>query len=95
MEVRLDRVLTTQNWLNIFPAAKLYNMEGSNSDHSPILLIPRRGEGSGGIRRFRFENAWLLEPMCQMLIEDSWQRRDLFDIQEKVIASSKQLEVWG
>ncbi|XP_074351201.1 uncharacterized protein LOC141690330 [Apium graveolens] len=42
-EVRLDRALTTVAWLNLFPLAKLYNLEVSASDHSPILLTP---EGS-------------------------------------------------
>ncbi|WOG82157.1 hypothetical protein DCAR_0101319 [Daucus carota subsp. sativus] len=40
IEERLDRALTTAPWLTLFPMAKLYNLEGASSDHSPIMLIP-------------------------------------------------------
>ncbi|KAK1372151.1 Endonuclease/exonuclease/phosphatase family protein [Heracleum sosnowskyi] len=36
-EVRLDRALSTDAWLQLFPIAKVYNLEGSESDHSPLL----------------------------------------------------------
>lgn len=42
IEVRLDRALTNEAWLSLFPAARLYNLEGSDSDHSPLLLIPKK-----------------------------------------------------
>ena len=38
VETRLDRVLTTEGWIDWFPMSKLYNLEGSPSDHSPCLL---------------------------------------------------------
>lgn len=41
-EVRLNRALITTQWLTIFPEAKLYNLEGLNSDHSPLFLIPNK-----------------------------------------------------
>lgn len=84
MEVRLDSVLTNQDWLYMFPWAKLYNMEGSNSDHSLIMLIPKKGEGGRGQRKFQFENAWLLEPMCQYIVEDNWKEYEYNDIQTKL-----------
>ncbi|KAK1357831.1 hypothetical protein POM88_051087 [Heracleum sosnowskyi] len=42
MEVRLDRVLTNEEWLKLFPLAKLHNTEGAPSDHSLIVLVPKR-----------------------------------------------------
>ncbi|KAK1360028.1 hypothetical protein POM88_044502 [Heracleum sosnowskyi] len=42
MEVRLDRVLTNEEWLKLFPLAKLYNTEGAPLDHSLIVLVPKR-----------------------------------------------------
>lgn len=95
MEVRLDRALTTQSWLNMFPMEKLYNLEGSNSNHIPIFLIPQKGEIHRGPRRFCFENAWLLEPMCQFLVDDCWREKEEFDIQTKVNSYSDKLAVWG
>ncbi|KAK1383484.1 hypothetical protein POM88_021219 [Heracleum sosnowskyi] len=41
-EIRLDRVLANSEWLNIFSLAKVYNLEGSPSDHSPLLLCPEQ-----------------------------------------------------
>lgn len=41
MEVRLDRAMTNSDWLHMFPMSKLYNLVGSSSDHSYILLIPQ------------------------------------------------------
>ena len=38
IETRLDRVLTNEDWVEWFPLSKLYNLEGSPSDHSPIFL---------------------------------------------------------
>ncbi|KAK1401084.1 Endonuclease/exonuclease/phosphatase family protein [Heracleum sosnowskyi] len=67
MEVRLDRALMTDTWLTMFPVATLYNLEGSESDHSPLLLVPKRNENRKAYSRFRFENAWLSEPMCLQL----------------------------
>ncbi|XP_074328373.1 uncharacterized protein LOC141666281 [Apium graveolens] len=95
MEVHLDRALMTQNWLNMFPIAKLYNLKGSISDHIPIFLIPQKDELSRGQRRFHFENAWLLEPMCKVLVDDCWKERDDVDIQTKVMSCSEKLVVWG
>lgn len=79
-EVRLDRALTNASWLNLFPLAKLYNLEGSTSYHSPLLLNPRQKTISNYQRRFRFENAWLTEPMCEQLIKDVWENSTGWDI---------------
>ncbi|KAK1385045.1 hypothetical protein POM88_022780 [Heracleum sosnowskyi] len=70
MEIRLDRALTNEAWLAMFPMAKLYNLEGSSSDHSPIFLVPRVVAQTVNSYRFRFENAWLMEPMCEQLVRD-------------------------
>lgn len=55
MEVRLDRALTSESWLSMFPLAKLINLEITESDHSPILLIPKKiernqGGGNSGLK---------------------------------------------
>lgn len=56
-EIRLDRVLANNSWLDLFHAAKVYNMEGSPSDHSPLLLIPESLSRGNKRRPFKFENA--------------------------------------
>ncbi|KAK1365325.1 hypothetical protein POM88_040886 [Heracleum sosnowskyi] len=83
-EVRLDRALTTSLWLNLFPLAKLYNLEGSTSDHSPLLLVPQQKPLFNTQRRFRFENAWLTKPMCEQLTKDVWESTEGWSIQAKI-----------
>lgn len=71
-EIRLDRVLANTAWLNMFLFAKFYNLEGSPSDHSPLLTIPEvKKEGRRAVK-FKFENAWLTEPMCGQIVRESW-----------------------
>lgn len=72
IEVRLDRVLVSAGFLNLFNEAKLINLEVSTSDHSPILLELREPTIVTPTRRFRFENAWLREPMCQQIVAEVW-----------------------
>lgn len=93
--MRLDRALTSQSWLNLFPMAKLYNLEGFNSDHSPMFLVSKKGDSSRGPGHFRFENAWLLEPMCHHLVNESWEKSEASDIQSNKKACSDKLAVWG
>ncbi|KAL8099905.1 hypothetical protein AgCh_032239 [Apium graveolens] len=38
VELRLDRALVTQRWMEIHEEALLYNIEISTSDHAPVLL---------------------------------------------------------
>lgn len=33
--------MTSKDWLDIFPFAKLYNLKGSPSDHSVLFLEPK------------------------------------------------------
>ncbi|KAK1378351.1 hypothetical protein POM88_025095 [Heracleum sosnowskyi] len=40
LEIHLDRAMATKTWFDLFPTAKLYNLEGSPSDHSAISLEP-------------------------------------------------------
>ncbi|KAM6569512.1 hypothetical protein CsatB_017497 [Cannabis sativa] len=61
-EGRLDRSLVNQGWLTMFNTTKLYNLEVSTSDHSPILMELTSSFVEPRVRRFLFENAWLREP---------------------------------
>lgn len=57
LEVRLDHALVSQSWFDLFPYAKLYNLEGSPSDHSVICLETICRGSSVRKQRFKFENA--------------------------------------
>lgn len=95
IKVRLDRTLTTTTWLTMFPLAKLYNLEGSPSDHSPLLLVPQIANHITYVYKFKFENAWMTEPMCEQIVRDGWTGNGNVDIQQKVQICSEMLAVWG
>lgn len=91
----MDRALMNSDWLTMFPFAKLYNLEASSSDHSPILLVLDVVKRICGRRSFRFENAWLTEPMCRQSVLESWDSSVESDIQHKVKVCGENLEQWG
>ncbi|XP_074356469.1 uncharacterized protein LOC141696188 [Apium graveolens] len=72
VEIRLDRVLANTQWLDFFDGEKVYNLEGSPSDHSPLLLCPEVQQRGNKKRSFHFENAWLTEPICFQIIKECW-----------------------
>ncbi|KAL8133670.1 hypothetical protein AgCh_008927 [Apium graveolens] len=95
MEIRLDRALVSDSFINQFQDAKLVNMKISTSDHSPILLVPFTSSHSIKVKRFRFENAWLRDPMCGKIVQDSWQLNEGKSLAEKISFTSEVLEKWG
>ncbi|XP_074359807.1 uncharacterized protein LOC141699903 [Apium graveolens] len=95
MEVRLDRALTTEVWLNMFPMAKLYNLEGTTNDHSPILLVPQVISKVKAPYRFKFENAWMIKPMCEVIVRDGWSSDNEASILQKIRTCSHSLAIWG
>ncbi|XP_074356478.1 uncharacterized protein LOC141696197 [Apium graveolens] len=95
MEVRLDRALTNLAWLGLFPLAKLYNLESTSSDHSPILLVPQVVAKINAPFRFKFENAWMMEPMCEIIVNDGWLRDIEASVLQKIKTCSGSLTTWG
>ncbi|KAL8104292.1 hypothetical protein AgCh_028495 [Apium graveolens] len=95
MEVRLARALTTEVWLNMFPMANLYNLEGTTSDHSPILLVPQVISKVKAPYHFKFENAWMIEPMCEVIVRDGWSSDNEANILQKIRTCSHSLAIWG
>ncbi|KAM6545791.1 hypothetical protein CsatB_026527 [Cannabis sativa] len=72
------------SWFNVFNSAKLYNLDYSSSDHSALFMDQITHVSTPGKRAFRFENAWLLEPLCFQLVKDSWEAKNGCSVQEKV-----------
>uniref|UniRef100_A0A803PB73 Reverse transcriptase domain-containing protein n=1 Tax=Cannabis sativa TaxID=3483 RepID=A0A803PB73_CANSA len=65
IEVRLDRVLASHDWTQRFISAQFFNLEVTISDHCPILLRTAAINLHHSVAQFRFENAWLREPLCR------------------------------
>lgn len=72
LEIKLDKAMANNLWFDLFPLAKLYNLEGSPSDHSPIFLEPMCRKKLFGKRHFKFENARLVETLCKQIVKDTW-----------------------
>lgn len=96
-EVRIDRAMVSQSWLNAFILAKLYNLEDSSTslDHSPIFLEPKPAVHMSVKRSFKFENAWLSEPMCAQIIKDNWTGYNELGIMDKIQICGDKLGEWG
>lgn len=95
IESRLDRCLITTGWYSVFPAASLINLEFSSSDHNPLLLHPSPGQTTQYHTSFRFENAWLKEPMCMQIVKDHWADGGNLDLVQKLTRCSRSLAEWG
>ncbi|XP_060963731.1 uncharacterized protein LOC115717505 [Cannabis sativa] len=94
IEVRLDRALVTERWLQLFPGAKLINLEVSSSDHCPIFLDMVWRNIVSGSRKFHFENCCLREPLCYQKEVRRWkQGRDPDAISKYKEAETELFEV--
>ena len=71
---RLDRVLATSKWLDLFPATKLYHQSTSASDHSMLLLRLMASSKRKRVKRcFKFESMWLKESSCEEVVRSTWE----------------------
>uniref|UniRef100_A0A803Q5E5 DUF4283 domain-containing protein n=1 Tax=Cannabis sativa TaxID=3483 RepID=A0A803Q5E5_CANSA len=95
IEVRIDRALVSQQWLDLFPTAKLINLEVSTSDHCPLILVPVNMAAVTGSRVFRFKNSWLKEPLCHKIVEETWEQYTDSSIMEKIKNCANVLADWG
>lgn len=94
-EIRLDRSLVSKGWIETYQEAKLTNLKILISDHSPILLEPVTEKTVPSSKPFRFENAWLREPMCAKIVEDVWADHRDDKLQDKLSSCAKVLTNWG
>uniref|UniRef100_A0A803NUT6 Reverse transcriptase domain-containing protein n=1 Tax=Cannabis sativa TaxID=3483 RepID=A0A803NUT6_CANSA len=72
MEARLDRAMVNFTWLTIFSDAKLFNLEVSPSDHTPLFLDIMPLIQAAGKKQFRFENHWTRFQECEEVIRQRW-----------------------
>uniref|UniRef100_A0A803QEG5 Reverse transcriptase n=1 Tax=Cannabis sativa TaxID=3483 RepID=A0A803QEG5_CANSA len=73
----------------------LSNLEYSSSDHSPIYLEPIIRSNHIPYHQFRFENAWLKEPMCIQIVKDSWEAHGEESVMGKINLCATNLSRWG
>jgi hypothetical protein len=68
--LKLDRVLCTTDWEDMFPDCILQSQATQISDHCPLVL--GLTEGGHGKKRFHFESFWTKLPGFHDVVENSW-----------------------
>lgn len=79
---------------SLFPNARLSNLGISSFDHSPLCLELDVRSQLLARHHFRFENAWIREPVCTQLIKDSWYAFSDVSIIEKLNDCRLKLASW-
>ncbi|KAK1352770.1 hypothetical protein POM88_052608 [Heracleum sosnowskyi] len=95
VEIRLDKAIATSSWMHLFKDARLINLEVSTSDHNPILLVLMVVDGLPRVRKQKFENVWLREPVCKQIVEESWSRYQTASLPDKLQKCIEEVAVWG
>lgn len=70
---KLDRILATRDWENLFPNSLLTKLPREISDHNPLILStgPQTTPKTIG---FRFELSWLTNPDFIPLVKKFWEK---------------------
>lgn len=96
--VKLDRVLCTSDWEDIFPDCVLQSQETEISDHCPLVLGLK--DSVQGKRRFHFESCWTQLPDFLDTVKASWEQLvdrvgPLQRISVKLKRLSRALQSWS
>ena len=71
--LQLDRMVANEEWIKIFPEAKVHNVSMSASDHCLLVLLLKKNHYSKrGKKRFFFEAMWTREEECKEVIKMGW-----------------------
>ena len=68
---RLDRAVSTVEWMDMFSASKVDHLESGSSDHKPLMII-LAGIPKKINKPWRFEQMWMEEVGYRELMEDAW-----------------------
>ncbi|XP_074313724.1 uncharacterized protein LOC141648916 [Silene latifolia] len=94
-QCRLDRAFNNEGWRDLFPYAKVINMNREWSDHSPIKVFldgRERLDGPRG-RNFRFEQIWVGEEGCEDTIKKAWEEDD-WNVVDTIARCARELQKW-
>ena len=70
---KLDRVLVTKEWEDLFPQATVNRLPREVSDHNPLIVSTAKKESLPFIQ-FRFDLSWLKNPEFFALVEKIWNK---------------------
>ncbi|XP_062116553.1 uncharacterized protein LOC133830553 [Humulus lupulus] len=81
--------------MSLFSSAKLHNTGPYASDHAPLWLNLDFRKRSEYTYRFRFENAWVRDPLCRQIVKDNWGAPHSNTLIQKIRCCSTSLAEWG
>ncbi|XP_019172068.1 PREDICTED: uncharacterized protein LOC109167502 [Ipomoea nil] len=95
IEAKLDRILVTDSWCEMFTSAKACSVTTPKSDHMPLHLQILPPPIHNPSIRYRFENLWLREAHCREVMIDSWSKSHGQDLMNRVGRCGKAIWIWG
>ncbi|KAK6141663.1 hypothetical protein DH2020_024605 [Rehmannia glutinosa] len=95
VEERLNICFSTQNWFMNFPNCKVWNLEATMSDHSPIFLELGQQFRIKRVKKFRFENAWIREKDCRDVVVQGWNKGEPGNLRSRIEFCGAELYSWG
>ena len=97
--VRLDRMVANEEWLNLFPKAKVFHRAMAASDRCLLSLSLRmRGPRRVVKKRFMFEEMWTRNEGYREVIEKAWDslnNNPELLIQERLKSCQVHLQTWN
>jgi hypothetical protein len=72
---RIDRVLISEEWSQIWGENSLWVLPRDVSDHCPLVL--RNGGWDWGPKPFRFNNFWLQNSKFKGVVEEAWRSQNV------------------
>jgi hypothetical protein len=95
---RLDRVIFSEGWDDIFPISNLMALSSNISDHCPLLLSCSSNRPRS--YKFRFEHFWTKLPGFLEVVKEAWDKEvphqdPLCAFDAKLKQTAKELRKWG
>lgn len=95
---RLDRVLLSSTWADLFECTRVSHLPRRSSDHHPLLIKTSNPQGRKK-SSFRFQNMWTKHHQFLSVIEESWKQSTssigMIKIQQKLLRVKKALKGWN
>jgi hypothetical protein len=96
---KLDRILVSKEWEDIFPNVIVKKLPRKVSDHNP-LIVSTTSFKPPSVIQFRFETSWISNPDFLPLVEKIWSKpcrakSALDKIQQKLKLFKQFFKGWG
>lgn len=92
---KLDRILVSDSWLDVFNGATTTSFEAPSSDHLPLALWPVAVDPRYKRKSFKFENIWVKEAQCRVIIQNSWNLTKGLPLTNRLEICSHEIWKWG